>query len=308
MVQAVCLSTLGMVRQEYTNKKRRGVVRKFRGAARLVKHFSAYMAFLRVMTRPQLIELTRRHPGILSKCLRSDYLARSFRTRSRLSILTNHYGYLAARVNKDFLRRVYSEGYLLWQERMHGHALGIELAFPKEYDYEGDLCLVFRCDAVAIYAITFTLIPGRVIQLDAGQALLVSNVQGASGQIDLMRQATKCCHDTAPVHLLLCAAQAIALCLDIHKIVGIGREEQVALAFGGSDEAAFVFDYDRFWRSYASEILDGRYYVMHVPFTEKPLSDIRPKHRSRGLRRRELRKQIAEQVRSAFVQRCLAHQ
>lgn len=296
---------LAMIRLELTNRKRRGVARKFRGMLRLMAHLPAYIGYLRLMICPQLLDLSRRNPGLLSKPLRSDYLARSLQTRDRLNILAHHYRFLGYRVKKEFVDDVYGAGCTLWQERLGDKPMRIRLVFPRKFDYEGDLSLVFECDGVAIYSITFTIAAGKAIRLEAAEALFISNVQGVASRMELMRTATRICHDTAPVHLLLAAAQALALSLGMKAIVGITHEEQVAVAYGITGGDAIFFDYDRFWQSYMAESHAGRYYVMPVPFPEKPLSEVKAKHRARTQLRRELRKRIIEQAGACMVSRGL---
>jgi uncharacterized protein VirK/YbjX len=222
-----------------------------------------------------------------------------------LHILINHYGHLKSRVRRDFLRRLHNEGHRLWQERLDDRLFGIHLDFPKEYDYEGDLRLAFKCECITIYTITFTIVPGCLVDLDGEQVLLISNVQGIAGGIDLIRQATKICYDTAPVHLLLSAAQAIALLLDVRKIAGVGHREQISVAFCKPKDNDVFFNYDQFWKNYAAEATCRGCYVVSVPFPEKPISAMKSRHRSRGLRRRELRKRIFDQASANFRQACL---
>ena len=162
--------------------------------------------------------------------------------------------------------------------------------------------LEFRADAKLLFALSFSIATGKAFQIDREQALLVSSVQGIAGNISLIRHVTKICHDSSPAYLLLAAAQAIALALGIDMIVGLGKDEHVSSKRDGVPVAGFVFDYDGFWQSFAGNATHGAFYPVALPIPEKPLDAISPKHRSRAVQRREIRKQIANQVVSSMDQ------
>lgn len=269
----------------------------------LFLNLPGHLELLRVTAHSGVIGLTRRQPKLPYKYLASSYLVKSFSRDTRLRILIHHYRFLASRAKGDFLVRVTESGYPLWEECMDGHAFKVTLACPpSEHEFEGDLLLLFWSGSVPIYSITFTLSEGRTIGVASDRVLLVTAIQGMAGKIDLIRQATRICQDT-PAHLLLAAAEAIAVSLDIGMLAGIGLDQQVQRQV--DDNPRFKFDYDEFWRSIVGERTNSIFYLLPVPFPQKPIESVRSKHRSREVRRRQLKGRISESVRISFRQNCL---
>lgn len=256
-------------------------------------NLSGHRALLDVITHPHIVELMRRHPRLGYRYL-APYMARSFDKNARLDVMTNHYRYLSDHVGPEVLARIYEESPVIWEERIDNQLFGITLSFPEENDYEGDLRLSFQMDSVSLYSIVLTIAPGRALNMPNEQVLLISAVQGAAGKIDLIRQVTKTCHGSAPVYLLLAAAEAIALSLAIDTIAGMSSGQQIARA--NKTGAHGFFDYDGFWMDFIGTTAIEDFYATSVPFPEKPLIDLKSNRRSRALRRRSLKNQISRQA------------
>ena len=75
--------------------------RKISALFELGANLPGQLKLLRVLSHPAVAELRDRHPGLRVKYLHSNYLARSLCTRSRLTILTNHYQYLQSHFKQD---------------------------------------------------------------------------------------------------------------------------------------------------------------------------------------------------------------
>lgn len=275
--------------------KKRGIfsVRACFRFASILGNLSGHMNLFDALMHPHIIGLMRCHPRLGYRYL-APYLARRFDRNSRLDIIANHYRYLSHCVGPHALVRIYDESPVIWQECIDGQLFGITLSFPKENDYEGDLCLTFQAGAVSLYSIFLTILCGRSINLQSDQVILISVIQGAVGKIDLIRRATKICHGSAPVYLLLIAAEAFALSLDIHLIVGMSAEQQIARE-NKTDYHRF-FDYDEFWMDFTGAMTKGDFYPVSVPFPEKPLTALKSNRRSRALCRRCLKNQIFHQT------------
>jgi uncharacterized protein VirK/YbjX len=269
----------------------------FLRALSIIRYARGHLKLLRVISLPHARGLAYRHHRLPYRYL-NPYLARGFCKSTRLEALTNHYEYLQGRVSDSFLMRVYEKGETLWEECIEGRSYSIELTFPEEHDWEGDLRLNFKNGPVLLYTLTFSIAPGRYVQAADEQVLLVSAIQGGSHVIHLIKEATKNCNDSSPALLLLAAAQGIALSLDIPAIAGVGTGQQVSR----EGQTGFVFDYDRFWESVTGDELRKDFYVVPVPFPQKPLELVRANRRSRAIRRRELRGRVTEQVRAYFRQ------
>jgi len=275
--------------------KERGVlsVRACFRFASILGNLSGHMGLFDALMHPHIIGLMKCHPRLGYRYL-APYLARRFDRNSRLDVIANHYRYLSNCVAPHALVRIYNESPVIWEECIDGQSFGITLSFPKENDYEGDFCLSFQAGAVSLYSIFLTILCGRSINLQSDHVLLISVIQGAVGKIDSIRQATKVCHGSAPVYLLLTAAEALALSLDIHTIVGISGEQQIAKA--NKTDGHRFFDYDGFWMDFTGAMTKGDFYPVSVPFPEKPLAALKSNRRSRALCRRGLKNQIFHQT------------
>lgn len=256
-----------------------------------------HLKLVRVIALPHALELARRHHRLAYRYL-NPYLALGFCQKTRLNALTNHYAYLQGRVNDAFLVKVYDDSPAVWQESLEGCLFTIQLSFPKEHDCEGDLRLDFKSRSVPLYAMTFTITPGHFVGTDQEQVLLITAIQGTSKKIDLIKEATKICNDTSPPHLLLAAAQGIALSLDISAIAGVSAGQQISREDG--DQSGFVFDYDGFWMSFTGEQTRKDFYEAKVPFPEKPLELLQANRRARAVRRRALRGRVTQSVCRCF--------
>ena len=288
------------IRQKF---RRIAPLRKLRALFQLATNLPEHLVLQRVLAHPSVVILAESQPNLRFKYLHSNYLARSLSTRCRLKILSSHYRFLQTHLSPEFLMQAYRAGHTLWRDQDEGNTMDIVLTFPKGHDYEGDLRLDFRVGTTPVYTLTFSIIAGALLGMTDGkmageQVLLVSGVQGIPGQIAPIRQATKMCHDTSPAYLLLAAAQALALSLDINMIVGLGKKEQVSSREDDFPVAGFVFDYDGFWQSFALGSLPGRegFYRVPLPIPEKPLETMHAKRRGRAMRRREMRKRISDEV------------
>ena len=268
-------------------------------AAPIFLNFVGHIKLTKILLHPHVIGLTKRHPRLLYKYL-GNYVARCFPRNTRLTILTNHYNYLTKYVNDDFLTRIFEEKIILWREFSGENLFSITLNFPHasyDDDCEGDLSLVFSANGLSLYVMSFTIIPGQVIKIANDQAIFISRVQGLSSHLALLRQATKNFHYISPAALLLVAVQAIALPLNIKAIVGVSTGAQIS---SRNETDCFFFDYDEFWRSADAERMNDNMFLLPVPLPEKPIRMIKQTRRSKVLRKRKFKRQLAEQVSGTF--------
>ncbi len=274
-------------------------------ASPILLHLGGHARLTRLLTRPQMIGLLQRHPRLNYRYL-GTYLSHDFDRRTRLKILLNHYGFLAGRVQTDFFVRIFDEKPLLWRERRGEDQFSIGLTFPAVGDHEGDLCLFFAVNAVPVYRLAFSIVPGPIVRIASDQVLFVGCVQGGTGCFDLIRHATRSCQDITPASLLLAAAQGIARSLGIEWMVGVGREQSVSRSH--CREADSFFNFDAFWKSCGAEETRNNLFVLPLPFPEKPIQLIAADHRRRTLRKRAYKRQVAQQVLACFKEERLQAQ
>lgn len=273
---------------------------KCRKASALFLDLPTFVKVLRLSTSRATRPLIKRGPKFLYRYL-GGYLARSLSRDDRGKILVHHYEYLEERLNEGFLGRLIDRPLVLWQEILRGSSCRIHLTLPQSSDMEGDLSLVFQADDVNLYFMSFTIAPGTIANLSAEHILYIVRVQGKGGGLDLIRKATKNCHEVSPPALLLAAAQSIAICLNIKDLIGVRAADQISVG-GTSASMQCGTAYDEFWKTMGGEPMNSHMFHLPVPLPVKPLSAIKSKYRSRVIRKRQFKKEVAEQVRRVFQQ------
>lgn len=281
------------------------LIRAMYRAAPLVLYLPAHLRMMRVLNAAPVSELVTRRPKLGYKYLYRPYLVQSLTRRNRLSVLDHHYRFLAERVRHDFFSRIYDGEYELWRDMVAGQPASIVLSFPVdwEHDYEGDLLVVFKCGGEPIYSVTFSIVPGKPVGIDIEQLILVTSIQGRAGMSERIRQVKENFGDLSPPMLLLSAIEGIALALDIHLVGGIGLDQQVQKQTWGDE--TFTFDYDQFWKKVIGERSNDLYYLKRIPEVQRPLEEIKAKHRKKTQFRRSIKASIQESTRYNFKVKCL---
>jgi uncharacterized protein VirK/YbjX len=303
----------------------------FRGVFKDIVVTIAHLDIVFMMTRADIRILLGYYPDLLNGSISDPYLATSFNSsrRARCRIFTFHYSYMATRLNDRFYEKVAGSSLPLWSAVIQNELFSICIQFEKKYRHEGDLTLSFETNHCSIYELAFTIVPGYLVGCSAPQALLIGRVQGVKDRFEEIRRATKLCErlarggsvsptdtssganiprdesgagnpNVAPPYLLVTAAQAIAMALDIGIIVGVNSRVQL------SSIENYQFDYDAFWKSCSATENSLNFYVIKASFAEREPSDqISSGHRSRKRLRRQLKSKIHECVRAGFAEKCL---
>ena len=151
---------------------------------------------------------------------------------------------------------------------------------------------------------SFSIAPGKILKLPVEQVLLISRVQGSGGQFELIQQATKNLNDISTQNMLLVAIEAIATALGIPAIAGICAKDQISVELCASVDALYNV-YDEFWRKHGGEKVKDDLFFLPVPLPHKTISMIKRDHRCRVKYKRQLKKELMEQVCRTFEQKCL---
>jgi uncharacterized protein VirK/YbjX len=251
---------------------------------------------MRLLAHPGLRALVAAHPQALYRPYRR-YLATSFTKSARRAALQHHYAYLLPRISETFFPAVLNDRPQLWQKRIGLDVFDIRLSFTGELHHEGDLLLEFQHNGVPLYCLSFTIAPGYLADSNADPVILVARVQGAVGNFDAIRRATKMCMDIAPPYLLTAAVQGIAAALNIGVIAGIRNNEQLTANIDADRNV--YFDYDAFWRTYLGSEAKN-FYLISVPIREKPLAQISTVHRRRTRLKRQFKTEVTETSKAIF--------
>ncbi|MYN42140.1 DUF535 domain-containing protein [Duganella sp. FT109W] len=235
------------------------------------------------------------YDGVRYRYLRKYYLGGGFNIPHRLRVAINHHQQVAQHFRTGFLTATNRHGgHTLWKQRTGAASLSMALRFPYRYNFDGDLCLTLNVNSTDACILTFSIVPGEVAGVSAAQALLVSSVQGIAGSIDRIRLATEECNNVSPAHLLLMAAETLAMAIGIKVLAGIGQSHMPRMTDTVAQKK--LFDYDAFWAPLVGAEAPQHFYHMALPFADKPIEAIPAKHRGRARKRRELRNLIRHDI------------
>jgi len=169
--------------------------------------------------------------------------------------------------------------------------------------------LLFEVDSVPIYALCLTFVPAAVAQrnfdinVPAGaNAIFIGRVQGLPGQFDKVRSATKILHDIIAARLLFNATEAIARIFNVRSIVGVSNNEQLLkrkypnIPVYSLDYERYSFDYDEFWTQLGAQKTSKGFFAIEPDAPERPIEEIKQKHRSRTRVKRNFRKSVINET------------
>ncbi len=293
----VILSNLVYMRELGRDGLRLASARVFNGLRMFVHPRTWITSFkvLKVLTAPEMQPILRANPRVVLKHFEGDFLGKNLSQSERASILIDHYTYLKDRVEPSFFRTIVDGRLPLWEHVVNNHLLRICMTFSRAAHREGDFSLIFECDYVDIYILSFTIGPGSIAGLAADHAIYIGRVQGKERGLELIREATKICQDISPAALLHAATDGVALALKLDNIVGIGADQQISTSADLLPEE-LVHAYDEFWMALGGVRLDRNMYHLSAPSPQKPIKAIKQHHRPRTLRKRAFKQLVKEQV------------
>ena len=277
----------------------RALLRKFRKVARILfLHPVVFYRAVDTLAGRKFSSLVTRDPFIFLKCCLESY-SRDLLPVERAKMFVAHYHWLQSQFDQGFLDRIVADGgEVVWERREEGLALGISLHIAYATEVSGEMVLSFRANGIVIYALYFQVVPGRPFGVNADRIMLVSQLHGMKGQLDLIRRATKALSDVSPNLVLMAAADGFARGLDIEHVLGINAGMSMC---GGDSPKPLLCSYDDFWSSIEGKRLPSGYFHFPVPLPVKPLQLIKRNHRGRVKIRRMFRHQVTQHVRNKVL-------
>jgi uncharacterized protein VirK/YbjX len=294
------------VRRELSERGLAGLFRTVVLFAGVLRHWPQHRALISVLKGAATRPVWDAYPRLEYRYT-LPYLSLRFERQARYDMLKAHYAVINAYFKPSFSRDVLSESLCLW----HGHAHEVDLAIflkghcLKTRHREGELTLVFKMDHISLYELSFTFI--RMASMagvnvpdlaPSDYVAYVGRVQGAPGQYERIRQATKACGEVAPPDMLMAALAGLAAVLDVRALLGGSEEDNISRETILRSETTFA--YADFWARYSAKASDQGHAVMLLPFEEKPIVAIASRHRGRTLRKRELKQAVATQSAQAI--------
>ena len=273
----------------------------------LWRGFSNIATFYHVL---QLIKLhpfseaARLHPRFAFKYLTHDYLTRSFTVPQRAACFIHHYRRLHADLPDRLLRQCLRADITLHEIECDGSRFAFSMGLPRIWDKEGELSLNLHLDGVVVFVLSFTIVPGRIIQSQAADVLLISRIQGVYGYFNEIRRVTRALHDVGPAALLLAALYGFATALGIGEFAAVSATCQSS--YTEELSALYIDAYDNFFIGLGLAMNPSGFFLSPIPHHDKPLSSIKQGHKLRTREKRAFKLEIAQAVCHALQQQTAA--
>lgn len=265
--------------------------------AKRLRKFDTYSiknAILCIIIKPNLhYRLMRevrlyRKSGLLSyqphykiKYLNPRHLAHSFSISQRRDALTYNLAFARTTLNTFAVKAMVEEGITLWR---FDEKYRVVLKFEHVYTTEGELTLELRSEDQELYALSFSVVSGKLFALNEAPVLFVTRLQGGRGVRKAIENAIKLMHQTHPRYILVAALVGSAKALRIDTLIGVTASDQVCRdEFASRDSDS----YEKFFETLGATLIAGQerevervnYCLMQLPLTEKDIMLISASHR-----------------------------
>lgn len=271
---------------------------------RAVSNIGRHRRILEVLKYPEFAELAHADPRFAFKYLTHGYLARSFTVAQRAACFTHHYQTLHNILPRPFLMRILSRDITIVSVREAGTRFSVTFGLSRSHDKEGELSLNLEVDGTTVFIMSFTIVPGKVIQSSSPDVLLITRIQGVKGCYKQISLVTKALHDVAPGGMLLAALQGIGDALGIRTVACISGVDQNS--YCKEYDASFMTAYDNFFSERGLDKNAAGFFVADIPIKEKPLALIKQGHKLRTREKREFKREIMNKVSDYVSANCQA--
>jgi uncharacterized protein len=256
-----------------------------------------------LLQKPELVELTRMHPHMLSKLQRA-YLHRTLGPRQRLDALRTHYSFVAEHFSKKLIQEIFGRaGFLLTKISLEGAGqIEVRLRYCHHSGKEGDLTIWIQ-DAETkspLYSITFSIVGDCV----SGRELFIGGLQGFSPAHEDRRvvEVTRAMHGLRPKALALSVLQQLATLWGCSAIRAVSDTMHIYRHY--QRRKTFAAQYDDFWLECGGRLAADRLFDLPLKPVLRPLLEIKANKRQMYRRRyallENLNAEICENVHPHF--------
>lgn len=213
------------------------------------------------------------------------YLSKRLSIRQRLEVALHHHDYEFRRYSDAYRAQVYrNSGLILWQADVDGTHFCIRLTASRDLSWEGDLSVILHADGARLCTMSFTYVDSSLFGAGSTPVMFVTRNQSDPHKPEqqLFRQRFR---HTTPPYFCLAALFGLAQANGMDGIAAVRHQAQIACT--PDNQAVLKNSYDEFWRAFRATELDEQSFVLPVPMTLTPLSEIKAKHRGRAMERRK---------------------
>lgn len=294
---------LAAIRGQFrANTAGQALVKLVRTMVLLALTFPTYRRFSELAKRREFDRLCEKQPLFQFKYLKRNCLARNLTLEARANSLLHHYKFLLDRFNPSFIAQLQFQRISLWERQVGTKRYGVDLTLSN-MPSEGELSLLFRVGTSDVFTLSFTFVDGTDFGEQGDPTVLISRLQGAKGQFELIRTATKDLNQSAPQTILFFILETIAKSIGIRRIVSVNAANHPGASAPMSRELAqhFVQAYDGFLTELGGIQLGTGFIGVSVPYSEKALRDVVRSHRRRTVVKRRFRKEICNEAGACFL-------
>jgi uncharacterized protein VirK/YbjX len=270
--------------------------RLFRSVWSMSRNIPSQLAVLRLLSRPEYMRLAQTSPRFAVKFHGLDYLARGLTTNQRVACFLHHYRRLPDGLPARSLSSVLFKDVTVDEIREGGHRFGVTLGLSRPWDYEGEMSLNFEVNGQLVFILSFTIVPGWVVQSEFNEVLLISRLQGVKGRFAEIQLATRTLCDVAPPAMLVGALCGLADAYGIEGMAGINAQMKPEFHLCPGEAAHIHRAYDAFFTEIGATLAPSGFYLSPIPLPEKPMSLIKKGHKTRTREKRALKRKVAARV------------
>jgi uncharacterized protein VirK/YbjX len=237
------------------------------------------------------------NPRFLFKYLPPDYLIRDLPAPTRTACFLHHYRSLHRVMPDRLLRRILHGDVALYQMREGEHLFEITMgrsrhvANSRFVDHEGELSLNLLVDGAHIFVLSFTIVPGWVVESGSPDVLMITRIQGGLDVFQKIQLASRAMLGMPPEMLLVAVLQGVGEAFGIRELAGISATRH--LCYCEADSGIFKRAYDEFFTRIGATRNSGDFFIASIPLPEKPLSEVKRGQKTRSRARRALRMRMA---------------
>jgi uncharacterized protein VirK/YbjX len=274
--------------------------RILRVLVRISSNLSAQLSVLPMVKIRPIARLVSAHPKFLFKYLPPAYLMRGLAAPTRTACFVHHYRRLHLALPDDLLDRILQGDLAIFSLSEADHRFEITLgrslhvSNSRQVDNEGELSLRLLVDGTRVYVLSFTIVPGWVVESPAAEIFLVTRIQGELGVFPQISLASKAMHGMPPEMLLMAALQGLGEAFQIREMAGIGATRH--LSYWAEEDAIFKRAYDEFFTRIGAVQNPAGFYAAFFPLPEKSLSLVKRGQKTRARARRAFKRKLAVEV------------
>lgn len=237
-------------------------------------------------------EAVERLSALTGEC--RHYLARSFDEQEKRGCARFHYSWLLEALGPAPVCALIGGSPEIWRLERDGASYTVKIRFEHWVPREGELTLEMHRDEDLLCLLSFSVAPGRLLGLEAREAVLVCRLQGNPGEFEQIRLATKAMDEVSPRAILFAAVAGLAKAAGMDHVVGVAGANHISLL--PDNRETLQRQYDDFFLALDATPLSGGFYAVDLRAPAKPLTLQKTGHRVRTRRKRLLKQQIAESV------------